>query len=166
LTSSRTAAIAQIPATVIHAARASGLCSEGAPFTTHILSAIAATSHQLALQYLLELSSDIRLGLFLDSGGGVIAAAPEAPGARLSELARQLAAEAGARFGDGGEPVEIDAVCEGGSVFLIHSDAGSMVCLTDRSVLHPLIFYDMHAVLTDIDRAAVAEARRVGVGER
>jgi hypothetical protein len=127
---------------------------------------MAATSHQLALQYLLELSSDIRLALFLDSDGSVIAAAPEAPGARLSELARQLAAEAGVLFAAEGEPVEIDASSDGGSVFLIHSDAGSMLCLTNRSVLHALIFYDMHAVLKDIDRAAVAEARRVGVGEQ
>jgi hypothetical protein len=41
-----------------------------------------------------------------------------------------------------------------------------MVCLTDRSVLPGLIFYDMHAVLTDLDRAAGAEARRVGAAER
>jgi len=127
---------------------------------------MAATSHQLALQYLLELSSDIRLALFLDSDGGVIAAAPEAPGARLSELSGQLAAQAAGLFGANGEPVEIDAACDGGSVFLIHSGEGSMVCLTDRSVLHALIFYDMHAVLKDIDRAAVAEARRVGAAER
>jgi hypothetical protein len=127
---------------------------------------MAATSHQLALQYLLELSSDIRLALFLDPGGAVVAAAPGAPGPRLEELASQLAAEAGALFGSDGEPVEIDAACEGGSVFLIHTGDGSMVCLTDRSVLHALIFYDMHAVLKDIDRAAVAEARRVGMAER
>jgi hypothetical protein len=127
---------------------------------------MAATSHQLALRYLLELSSDIRLALFLDPGGAVIASVPEAPGPRLQELAGQLAAEAGTLFGADTEPVEIDAACEGGSVFLIHSAEGSMVCLTDRSVLHALIFYDMHAVLKDIDRAAVAEARRVGVAER
>src|SRR5256885_14712822 len=89
-----------MPATVIQAARASELCwSSGAPFTTHILSAMAATSHQLALQYLLELSSEIRLALFLDPERRVIAAAPSAPGSRLEELAGQLAAEAGARFG-------------------------------------------------------------------
>jgi hypothetical protein len=127
---------------------------------------MAATSHQLALRYLLELSGDIRLALFLDRDGGVSAAAPEAPGPRLSELAAQLAGEAGTLFGAGGEPVEIDAACEGGSVFLVHSGEGSMLCLTDRSVLHALIFYDMHAVLKDIDRAAGAEARRVGVAER
>jgi hypothetical protein len=123
---------------------------------------MAATSHQLALQYLLELSGDIRLALFLDSEGRVIAAAPGPPGPRLEELSGQLAGEAAALFGRGGDPVEIDAACEGGSVFLVHAEEGSMICLTDRSVLHALIFYDMHAVLADIERAAGAEARRVG----
>ena len=127
---------------------------------------MAATSHQLALQYLLELSSDIRLALFLDPERKVIAAAPSPPSPRLEELAGQLAAEAHSLFGDGGEPVEIDAACEGGSVFLVQSAEGSMLCLTDRSVLHALIFYDMHAVLADIERAAGAEARRVGAAER
>jgi len=127
---------------------------------------MAATSHQLALQYLLELSSEIRLALFLDPERRVIAAAPSAPGSRLEELAGQLAAEAGARFGAGGEPVEIDAACEGGSVFLVQSEEGSMICLTDRSVLHALIFYDMHAVLADIERAAGAETRRVEAAGR
>jgi len=57
-------------------------------------------------------------------------------------------------------------VCEGGTLFLIRYAEGAMVCLTDRSVLPGLIFYDMHAVLTDLDRAASAEARRVGAAER
>jgi hypothetical protein len=125
---------------------------------------MAATSHELALQYLLELSSDIRLALFLHPDQKVIAAAPEQPDSRMRELAGQLAAEAGALFGAGGEPVEIDAACEGGSVFLVHSAEGSMICITDRSVLHALIFYDMHAVLADVERAAGAEERRVRAG--
>jgi hypothetical protein len=127
---------------------------------------MAATSHQLALRYLLELSSDIRLALFLDRDGRMIASAPEDPGPRLEELAGQLAGEARGFSGAEGDPVEIDAACEGGAVFLVQFGQGSMVCLTDRSVLHALIFYDMHAVLTDIDRAAGAEARRVGVAGR
>jgi hypothetical protein len=127
---------------------------------------MAATSHELALQYLLELSSDIRLALFLDPQGRVIAAAPGPPGTALEELAGELTAEAHALFGSDGEPVEIDAACEGGSLFLVQSVEGSMICLTDRSVLHALIFYDMHAVLADIERAAGAEARRVGAAGR
>jgi hypothetical protein len=122
---------------------------------------MAATSQELALRYLLELSSDIRLALLLDRDGALVAAAPQPPEG-LAQIAGELSREAGARFGAGGEPVEIDAACEGGTVFLIRSREVAMVCLTDRSALPALIFYEMHAVLTDLDRAAGAEARRVG----
>ena len=126
---------------------------------------MAATSQELALRYLLELSSDIRLAMLLDPDGGLLAAAPQPPPGRLAELAGQLSGEAGALFGGDGDEVEIDAACEGGTLFLIRSGEGAMVCLTDRSVLPGLIFYDMHAVLTDLERAASAEARRVGAAE-
>jgi hypothetical protein len=126
---------------------------------------MAASSQELALRYLLELSSDIRMALLLDSDGALVAAAPQPPPGRLAELAQDLSREAGALFGSAGDPVEIDALCEGGTLFLIRSLEGAMLCLTDRSVLPGLIFYDMHAVLTDLERAATAEARRVGVGQ-
>ena len=161
------AAITQIPATVIQAARASELCGwSGAPFRTHILSRMAASSQELALRYLLELSSDIRMALLLDPAGALVAAAPQPPPGRVAELAGELSREAGALFRHAGDPVEIDASCEGGTLFLIRSEEGAMVCLTGRSVLPGLIFYDMHAVLTDLERAAGAEARRVGAAER
>ena len=85
---------------------------------------------------------------------------------RLAVLATEFSNEAGSLFGSGDEDVEIDAVCDGGALFLIRFREGAMVCLTDRSVLPGLIFYDVHAVLTDLDRAAGAEARRVGAAER
>jgi hypothetical protein len=127
---------------------------------------MAASSQELALRYLLELSSDIRMALLLDRDEGLVAATPQPPPGRLAELAGELSREAGELFGREGDPVEIDAVCEGGTLFMIRSSEGGMVCLTDRSVLPGLIFYDMHAVLSDLDRAAHAEARRVGAGKR
>jgi hypothetical protein len=125
---------------------------------------MAASSQELALRYLLELSSDIRVALLLDGAGELVAAAPDPLPRGMAELAGELSHEAGARFGQGGEPVELDAACEGGAVFLIRFEHGAMATVTDRSVLPGLIFYDMHAVLTDLDRAASAEARRVSHG--
>jgi hypothetical protein len=127
---------------------------------------MAATSQELALRYLLELSSDIRLALMLDTDGALVAAAPQAPPGRLAGLATEFSNEVWSLFASGGEDVEVDAVCEGGALFLIRFRDGAMVCLTDRSVLPGLIFYDMHAVLTDLDRAAGAEARRIGAAEK
>jgi hypothetical protein len=126
---------------------------------------MAATSQELALRYLLELSSDIRVALLLDPEGGLVAASPQSPPGAVAKLAGELSREVGRVFGEG-EAVEIDASCEGGTVFLIRSSQDAMVCLTDRSALPALIFYDMHAVLTDLDRAAEAESRRVGTAER
>jgi predicted regulator of Ras-like GTPase activity (Roadblock/LC7/MglB family) len=127
---------------------------------------MAASSQELALRYLLELSSDIRMALLLDPDGGLIAATPHPEPDRIGALARELSAEAAAAFGGGGDPVEIDAVCEGGMLFLIRSGEGAMLSITHRSVLPALIFYDMHAILTDLERAANAEARRVAAAER
>jgi hypothetical protein len=127
---------------------------------------MAATSQELALRYLLELSSDIRLALLLDTDGALVAAAPEAPPGRLAGLATEFSQEVGSLYGSDDEDVEVDAVCDGGALFLIRFGEGAMVCLTDRSVLPGLIFYDMHAVLTDLDRAARAEARRAGTIHR
>ena len=104
--------------------------------------------------------------MLLDREGGLVAAAPQPPPGRLAGLAGKFAGEVGSLFARDGEDVEVDAVCDGGTLFLIRSAEGAMVCLTDRSVLPALIFYDMHAVLTDLDRAAHAEARRVEVADR
>ena len=106
------------------------------------------------------------MALLLDPDGGLVAAAPDPAPDRIAALAGELSREAGATFGAGGDPVEIDALCEGGMLFLIHTSDGAMLCLTHRSVLPALIFYDMHAILTDLERAANAEARRVTAAER
>jgi len=122
---------------------------------------MAATSHELALRYLLELSNDIRAALLYDRSGQLLAAAPGAPPGRLAELGARLLEEAGALAQEEAETVELDAGCEGGWVFLIRAPEVVMLCLTERSVLPGLVFYDMHAILNDLDRAARAEGRRL-----
>jgi hypothetical protein len=122
---------------------------------------MAATSQELALRYLLELSKDIRAALLYDRSGKLLAAAPGAPPGRVAELGAALLERAGALPQDDAEAVELDASCEGGAVFLIRAPDVVMLCLTERSVLPGLIFYDMHAILNDLDRAARAESRRL-----
>ena len=104
--------------------------------------------------------------MLLDPDGRLIAAAPHPGPERIAALAGELSREAEAMYAGGGDPIEIDVVCEGGTLFLIRSGDGAMVCLTHRSVLPALIFYDMHAILTDLERAATAEARRVSAAGR
>ena len=49
--------------------------------------------------------------------------------------------------------------CDGRRVFVLGEAGHVMVCVTNRSVHPGLIFYDMHAVLRDLERAAAAERR-------
>src|SRR5437773_2042542 len=109
---------------------------------------MAATTHDLALRYLLELSSDIRLALLWAPDGELLAAAPDPVAADLAGLAEELVREAGAHFESAnGSTLELDAGCDRGAVFLLRDVGMTMLCLTERSVLPGLIFYDMHAVL-------------------
>ena len=45
-------------------------------------------------------------------------------------------------------------------MFLLGEADLMMACVTNRNVHPGLIFYDMHAVLRDLERAAAAEALR------
>lgn len=129
-----------------------------------ILRRMAATAHDLALRYLLELSSDIRGALLLDRGGEVLASAGRISGDDLAATGRRLAHEVDALAPDGDGPVEVDVFAARGALFVLAEDSHVMVCATNRSVNAGLIFYDMHAVLRDIDRAAAAEERREAAG--
>jgi predicted regulator of Ras-like GTPase activity (Roadblock/LC7/MglB family) len=121
----------------------------------------------LALRYLLELSADIRGALLTDRDGVLVGSAGSLPVADLDQVAERLAAEA-ARLGAGAggtggrAAVEIDVLAEAGALFVLGEGDRVMVCVTSRSVHPGLIFYDMHAVLRDLDRAAAAEERREG----
>jgi hypothetical protein len=125
---------------------------------------MAATAHDLALRYLLELSADIRGALLMDRSGALLASAGRLPHDELAETGRRIALEVAALAPDGGEPVEVDVFASRGAMFVLAEAAHVMVCTTNRTVNPGLIFYDMHAVLRDIDRAAAAEGRREAAG--
>jgi len=125
---------------------------------------VPGSSHDLALRYLLELSADIRGALLLDRDGGLLATAGHLPPDDLAGVAARLAGAARALSpnGDGHTAIEVDVFSEGGVMFMLAEAELVMSCVTNRGVHAGLIFYDMHAVLRDLDRAAAAEAIRVG----
>ena len=125
-----------------------------------MLTRMAATAHDLALRYLLELSADIRGALLMDRRGDQVASAGLLPPEGLAATGRRIVREVGGLASNGGATVEVDVFAGRGALFVLAEDAHVMVCTTNRSVNPGLIFYDMHAVLRDIDRAAVAEGRR------
>jgi len=125
---------------------------------------MAATAYDLALRYLLELSADIRGALLMDRAGALLASAGRLPHDELAETARGIAGEMTTLAADGPGPVEVDVLAAGGGMFAVAEDDRVMVCTTNRAVNPGLIFYDMHAVLRDMDRAAAAEGRREAAG--
>jgi hypothetical protein len=117
-----------------------------------------AVTHGLALRYLLELSTDIRLALLLGADGGLIAAAPETPDERITLLGRELAREAVALAPDeNATPLEVDATVDGGAVFLVRDRGQTLLCVTGRFALPGLILHDMRVVLNDLHRGSAEE---------
>lgn len=92
----------------------------------------------LALDYLRELSADIRAGVVLDPGG-VLLAGPE----ELAGPARDLLAAAG-------DAVEIQVATADGTVFAARSDRHALAVVCGRFPLPSLIRYDLKLVLADL----------------
>jgi hypothetical protein len=92
----------------------------------------------LALDYLRELSADIRTGVVLDAKGTVLAG-PEP----LHEAARDLMAGAG-------DAQEIHVSTADGAVFAARSETHAVVVVCGRLALPSLIRYDLRLVLADL----------------
>ena len=93
----------------------------------------------LALDYLRELSADIRSGVVLDAAGKLLAGPEE-----LGEAARDLVQAAGAAE-------EIHVSMADGGVFAARSDKHALVVVCGRLALPSLIRYDLRLVLADLE---------------
>jgi hypothetical protein len=96
----------------------------------------------LALDYLRELSADIRAGVVLDHGGALLAGPEELAGA-----ARDLLAAAG-------DAREVQVSIAEGTVFAARSDRHAIVLACGRFALPSLIRYDLKLVLSDLAGAS------------
>jgi hypothetical protein len=92
----------------------------------------------LALDYLRELSADIRAGVVLDARGTVLAG-PEA----LHDAARDLMTAAG-------DAQEVHVSTADGGVFAARSEQHAVVVVCGRLALPSLIRYDLRLVLADL----------------
>src|SRR5919199_5375573 len=106
-------------------------------------------SQELALRYLLELSTDIRVALLHEPGGDLLAAAPERPAERALDASRALVREAQVASEADGD-AEIDIRLERGTVFLVREEGHVLVCVTGPLALPGLILHDMRIVLSDL----------------
>jgi hypothetical protein len=98
---------------------------------------VAALSPQHALDYLGELSTDIRSAAVLDSAGACAAG-----DADLAETGRELLRGDGERF--------VEAAAPGGRVFAARGPAHSLVVLTGPFALPALVRHDIAQALVDL----------------
>ena len=110
------------------------------------MSAASTLTPPLALDYLRELSADIRSGVVLAHDGALLAG-PEA----LAGPARDLLRLAG-------EAHEVHAVTRDGDVFAARSDRHAIVVVCGRFALPSLIRYDLKRVLADLEGGERPEA--------
>jgi predicted regulator of Ras-like GTPase activity (Roadblock/LC7/MglB family) len=122
-----------------------------APGTGAILAAVAAQAltPELALQYLDELSTDIRASVLLNGDGSLAAASrPGAEGERLGDLARDLLELADAADD---EPVaQVEVSTGDGAVYAARDERWAIAVVTGRFALASLMFYDLRKVLEDL----------------
>ena len=109
----------------------------------------SALTPDLALDYLGELSTDIRGALVLDSDGRVAAVTGDdrERGERMRDLAAQLL-DAAAESSGGGDQVEV--VTADGSVFAVRGSAWTVAVVAGRQPLASLMFYDLRNVVRDL----------------
>jgi hypothetical protein len=105
----------------------------------------------LALDFLAELSTDIRAGVLLDSDGALAAAwqGDDEQGERVRELAAGLVERADAASGSS-KPVQIEVSTPGGAVFCVRQGGWTIAVVTGRYALSSLMFYDLRKVLEDL----------------
>jgi hypothetical protein len=103
-----------------------------------------ALTPALALEYLRELSADIRAGVVLDEAGAVLAGADE-----LAPAARDLLAAAD-------DATDIHVTTADGAVFAARDDRHAIVLACGRLALPSLARYDLRMVLGDLRASAEA----------
>jgi hypothetical protein len=111
-----------------------------------------ALTPTLALDYLDELSTDIRGAVLLDSAGAVAAGwhGDAERAERLREPLRELLRRADAATADGGPATQVEVTTGRGAVFCVRDERWTLAAVTGRFALPSLVFYDLRHVLRDL----------------
>jgi len=116
---------------------------------------VSADAARRAVEFLVEISPDLRGAAILDADGAVLAASSDT--GRWGEDAAALFEVADAA---GSRPVEqIHIGTEQGEVFGLRHAGLSAVAVTDRFALASLMLFDMRALLRDLAAGGSGTAR-------
>src|SRR3954447_22324124 len=109
-----------------------------------------ALTPELALQYLGELSTDIKASVLMSADGRTaVASRPGDEGDRLRELTTELFKRADRADDDVVTQVEVST--GDGGVFAVRDERWTIGVVTGRFALSSLMFYDLRAVLDDLE---------------
>jgi predicted regulator of Ras-like GTPase activity (Roadblock/LC7/MglB family) len=113
-----------------------------------------ALTPALALDYLDELSTDIRGAVLLDAGGAVAAGwrGDDERAERLREPLAELLRRADAFAGEAGPMTQVEVTTPRGAVFCVRDERWTLAAVTGRFALPSLVFYDLRHVLGDLGR--------------
>jgi len=108
-----------------------------------------ALTPALALDYLDELSTDIRGAVLLGAGGDVVAGwrGDAERAERLREPLLELLERADAAAGDDGPAAQVEVTTQRGAVFCVRDGGWTLAVVTGRFALPSLVFYDLRHVL-------------------
>ena len=110
----------------------------------------ATLSPELALEYLAELSTDIKASVVVSADGRTAAASrPGEPGDRIRELTRQLFENADTA--DGQAVTQVEVSTGDGAVYAVRDERWTIGVVTGRFALSSLMFYDLRRVLGDLE---------------
>ena len=115
-----------------------------------------ALTPALALDYLDELSTDIRGAVLLDAGGAVLAArrGDDERAERMREPLLELLQRADSVAGDAGPATQLEVTTARAAVFCVRDERWTLAAVTGRFALPSLVFYDLRHVLGDLDPAS------------
>lgn len=109
-----------------------------------------------AVEYLREMSSDVRAAVLADERGGVVAWSSEsdtAPPHRAGKLVESLVSLAERSLADVGvraSPGRIEVATPLGTVFVLREGGRTLLTVAGRDALPSLMFFDMASVLRDL----------------
>ena len=110
----------------------------------------------LALDYLGELSTDIRAGVLLDGDGALAASwgGDDARGERVRELVLRMMERVDAAAGDRDRPSQVEVSTGDGGVFCVREGSWTIAVVAGRFALSSLMFLDLRKLLEDLERSA------------
>lgn len=110
----------------------------------------AALTPELALQYLAELSTDIKASVVVSADGRTAAASKSGEtGDRLRALTAELFARADEA--DAQVVTQVEVSTGSGAVYAVRDERWTVGVVTGRFALPSLMFYDLRSVLSDLE---------------